>query len=124
MSRSLGSVAPVVLSPAVLTTPSVISHEEPSHNVGLIAFLCHPYPSSAAPLCRFILKQGRVPTVDVLGGLVGVVLQDHLDEVHALDDEALERHALAGRREHVADGELQGALDQGDEGARVALQEV
>lgn len=55
---------------------------------------------------------------------VAIILDDQLDEVHALHDKALEHHALARLREHVADGELQRALDQRDERVRVGLQEV
>lgn len=63
-------------------------------------------------------------TLDVLRQSVGVVLDDHLDKVHALDDEALEDKAVALLSEHEGDGELERALDQGDERVRVRLQEV
>lgn len=64
------------------------------------------------------------PTLDVLAGFVGLVLDDGFDEVHALDGEAFEDEALTGRREHVADSKFQRALDQWDERTRVDLQEI
>lgn len=63
-------------------------------------------------------------TLDVLRWSVGFVLDDHLDEVHALDDEALEDEAVSLLSEHEGDGELERALDQGDKRVRVCLQEV
>lgn len=51
------------------------------------------------------------PTVDVLGGFVGIVLHNQLDQVHALNSEAFEGHSFPRWREQVADGELQGTLD-------------
>lgn len=64
------------------------------------------------------------PTLDVLGRFVGIVFDDYLDEVHALNDKALENDPLAGLGEHVADGELQRALNEGYERPRVIFQEI
>lgn len=63
-------------------------------------------------------------TLDILRRSVGIVLDDHLNEVHALDDEALEHEAVALLGEHEGDGELERALDQGDKRVGVRLQEV
>ena len=53
-----------------------------------------------------------------------MVLEDHLDEVHALHGEALEGDPLSDGREQVADRKLQGLLDQRDKRTRVVVQEV
>lgn len=63
-------------------------------------------------------------TLDVLRWSVGIVLDDHLDQVHALDDEALEDESVALLGEHEGDRELERALDQGDKGVWVCDQEV
>lgn len=64
------------------------------------------------------------PTVNVLGRFVGVILYDHLDEVHALNDEALKGHSLASGCEHIAHSKFQGTLDEGNKRTWMVLQEV
>lgn len=63
-------------------------------------------------------------TVNVLCRFVCVVLHNHLNEVHALNNEPFKGDPLPYRGEHVADSKFQGALDQGDEWIRVGLQEI
>lgn len=65
-----------------------------------------------------------LPTFDVLGRFVGIVFDNHLDEVHALYNKTLENNPLASLGEHVADCELQRPLNKGDERAWVIFQEV
>lgn len=65
-----------------------------------------------------------LPTFNVLGRFVGIVFDDHLDEVHALYNKTLENNSLASLGEHVADRELQRALNERDERPRVIFQEV
>lgn len=50
-------------------------------------------------------------TINVLGGFVGIILYNHLDEVHALNNETFKGHSLSCRREHVGNSKLQGTLD-------------
>lgn len=65
-----------------------------------------------------------LPTFNVLGRFVGIVFNDHLDEVHALYNKTLENNSLASLGEHIADGKLQRALNERDERARVIFQEI
>lgn len=65
-----------------------------------------------------------LPTFDVLGRFVGIVFDNHLDEVHALYNKTLENNSLASLGEHVADCELQRPLNKGDERQWVIFQEV
>lgn len=65
-----------------------------------------------------------LPTFNVLGRFVGIVFDDHLDEVHALYNKTLENNSLPSLGEHVADRKLQGTLNERDERPRVIFQEV
>lgn len=65
-----------------------------------------------------------LPTVNVLGRFVGVVLYDHLDEVHALNNEPFKSHPLPSRSEDVADGKLQRTMDEWYKCTWVVLQEI
>lgn len=64
------------------------------------------------------------PTINVLGRFVGIVLYNHLDEVHALYNETLKGHALPSRSEDVADSKLQRTMDEWYKCTWVVLQEI
>ncbi len=65
-----------------------------------------------------------LPTFNVLVRFVGIIFDNHLDEVHALYNKTLENNSLASLGEHVADGELQRMLNERDERPWVIFQEV
>lgn len=64
------------------------------------------------------------PTVNVLGRFVGIVLYNHLDEVHALNNETFKGHPLSSRSEDVADGKFQRTMDEWYKSTWVVLQEI
>lgn len=64
------------------------------------------------------------PTINVLGRFVGIVLYNHLDEVHALYNETFKGHALPSRSEDVADSKLQRTMDEWYKCTWVVLQEI
>lgn len=66
----------------------------------------------------------RLPTFNVLGRFVGIVFDNHLDEVHALYYKPLKNNSLSSFGEHVADRKLQWPLNKGDERPRVIFQKV
>lgn len=71
-----------------------------------------------------VIAADGLPTFNVLGRFVGIVFNNHLDEVHALYNKTLKNNSLASLGEHVADREFQRSLNKGDERPRVIFQEV
>lgn len=88
----------------------------------LFTSLCSHFIHSLFSCSSF--PEPSYPTINVLSRFVGIVLYNHLDEVHALNSEAFKGHPLPCRCEHVADGKFQGTLDKGYKCTWMVLQEI